>query len=286
MKNINLNFVFFFLGFIIGKEVDEGVLNDSSLDMPPIYTAHCSTDNELMITSSSLYQLYLSSVKYADRDHFNNLLRVFHLDKLFMELKNKSYKIRHPEKSEMAVPSVAMATDNLTKDMFNTIISIGCNFHEKLEHAHICSNYYVCKWIYIFSTHCCQYFDIKLIDGCHYNFGLSDTAIPFEENIESINISKKQNYLANYVEEKSQTLTAKSFPALEGGLSSSIKKPTWNRPEHKVKPPNETIKNKDDNFPPLGNSQKAITENNPIIGMNSWHSSSSRGRGINKPNTK
>lgn len=238
--------------------------------MPPMYTAHSSTANELMITSSSLYQLYLSSVKNACKDHFNSLISIFHLDKLFMELKNISHDIRHKDENIKAVPSVAMATDNLTRDMFNTIKSVGCNFHEKLEHAHICSNYYVCKWIYIFSTHCCHYFNIKLVSGCHYDFDLSNSEKPIEEVIENLNISKNFNFSTNYSEDNPPTLTANSFPALKGKLSTSTQKPTWSRPEVKVKLQNESITNRDNNFPPLGNLQKAVSESNSNIGMNSW----------------
>lgn len=161
------------------------MLNDSTLDLPPIYTAHCSLGNEIMITNSSLYQLYQASVKHACKEHFNSLLSVFHLDKLLMELKNVSYNIKHRHENIKAIPSVAMATDYLAKDMISTIKSIGCNFHENLEHAHICSNYYICKWIYILSTHCCQYFNIKLVSGCHFDFDLTNSESSVEEIIEN-----------------------------------------------------------------------------------------------------
>lgn len=252
------------------------MLNDSTLDMPPIYTAHTSTGNELMITSASLYQLYQSTVLNASKDDFNNLFKIYHLDKLFMELKNVSYNIKFPTKNEKALPSVAMATESLTKDMFNTIISIGCDFHEKLEHAHVCSNYHVCKWIYIFSTHCCQYFDIKLIPGCHYDFDLSKIVIPVEENIDNFKITTKKDTFVKYYSEKiSQDKTNNSFPPLEGGSSSTIiQQSTWSKFEQKVDSNCTTLLNTSNNFPPLGNLQNATFQETSI--GNSWHKDAKR----------
>jgi len=257
------------------------MLNDPNLDIPPIFTAHTSTGKELMITNLSLFQLYKSVVQYADRSDFNRLLSVYHLDKLFMEMKNVSHEIQHPNKIEKALPSVALATDNLTKDVINTIVSIGCSYHEKLGYSHVCSNYYVCKWIYIISTHCCQYFNIKFIPGCHYDFNLSVTEVPFEKDFNNLKISKSDNTPNNIPRKKSQDLTACSFPSLEGGLSINVQCPIWNRPEHKVNTFKNNISIKDNNFPPLGNSQKVTPEAFPgVVGMNSWRSNAGRGRGI------
>lgn len=259
------------------KEVDKAVLNDSTLDLPPVYTAHTSTGNELMITTSSLYQLYQSAVKNAYKDDFNNLLRIYHLDKLFMELKNVSYKIKSGN-SESALPSVAMATENLSKDMFNTIKSIGCSFHEKLENGHVCSNYYVCKWIYIMSTHCCQFFDVKLVPGSHFDFDLSKTEYNIEENIDNLCISNSDNMADYFQEKKPKDLTANSFPALDGGLSTFIQQPVWSRPEQKSLTPSKTLPNKSNNFPPLGNSKEIILDN--ASSVSSWRNNAGRGRGI------
>lgn len=221
---------------------------------------------------------------YADKDDFNNLLRVYHLDKLFMELKNVSHKIKYPGIDEIALPSVAMATENLAKDMLNTIKSIGCAFHEKLEQAHVCSNYYVCKWIYIISTHCCQYFNIKLVPGCHFDFNLSQTEIPVEQKIENLNISKN-DFVNLSLKKQPQDFSANNFPALKGGPSSSVlQKPVWGRPEQKINPPSKTISNKSDNFPPLGSSQKSILENATTTETNSWQKTTGCGRSILNPN--
>lgn len=233
--------------------------------MPPIYTAHTSTGNELMITSASLYQLYQSTVLNACKDDFNNLFKVYHLDKLFMELKNVSYNIKFPTKSDIkALPSVAMATESLTKDMFNTIISIGCDYHEKLEHAHVCSNYHVCKWIYIFSTHCCQYYDIKLIPGCHYDFDLSKIVIPFEENIDNLKIDTKKDTFVKYDLKKTSQdkINNKSFPPLGSGSSTSNQQSIWGRSEQKFNS-NSTTFNANNDFPPLGKLQNVSFQETP-----------------------
>lgn len=254
------------------------MLNDPNLDIPPIYTAHSSTGKELMTTSSSLFQLYQSAVKYADKSDFNRLLSVYHLDKLFMEMKNVSHDIKHPNKNEKALPSVAMATDNLTKDMINIMTSIGCRFHEELGYNHVCSNYYICKWIYIISTHCCQYFDMQYISGCHYDFNLSATEFSLEKSIENLYVSKHDSFINNSSEKKMQSLTPDSFPALDGGLST-VQQPVWSRPEHKVNTHNKTTLNKNDNFPPLGHSHNVIPEN-LTVGMNSWRHNTGRGKDI------
>lgn len=251
------------------------MLNDSTLDMPPIYTAHTSTGNELMITSASLYRLYQSAVSDACKDDFNNLLKVYHLDKLFMELKNMSHNIRFPNKNEKALPSVAMATESLTKDMFNTIVSIGCSFHEKLEHAHVCSNFHVCKWIFIFSTHCCQYFDIKLISGCHYDFDLSKTVTAIEDSYENLNITTKKKTC--FKETNLQNSISNSFPPLESGLSTIIQQSVWNRPEQKVDMNSSILLNTNNNFPPLRNLSKATQE---ISIADSLCKNTGRGRSI------
>lgn len=268
------------IGFILNKEVNEDVLKDLAIDMPPVYTAHTPIDNELMITSASLYQLFESAVKDAERHDFNSIIRVFHLDKLFMKLKNACYKHRHPGTDDLALPSVALATDNLSKDVLSIIKAVGCDYHEKIEHAHVCSNYYVCKWINILSAHCCRYFNIKLLPGYHEEFNLSVTESSIEENLHKINISDfAENYLNNKEINKPKTLTANSFPALKGKSSTVIQKPVWNKPEYKDNTNNKTITNKKDNFPPLGVS-KTTQINAPVTEMNSWCKNAGRGRGI------
>lgn len=268
-----------YLGFIMNKEVDEAVLNDPTLDMPPVYTAHTPIDNELMITGTSLFKLFGSAVKNADRNYFNNIIRVYHLDKLLMELKNRCHKIRYPESEDLALPSVAMATDTLTKDVFSTIISIGCNYHEKLEHSHVCSNFFVCKWIHIVSAHCCRYFDIKLAPGCHYDFDLSEIENPIEENFDKLNISKfSANFSINSEIDKSISATS-NFPALDNKSSNAIQKPVWNKPESRANTNRETATNQVNNFPPLGDPQ-SIQNITPTTETNDWFRNTGRGRGI------
>ncbi|XP_027841181.2 protein maelstrom 2-like [Aphis gossypii] len=267
------------IGFIMNKEVDEAVLNDPTLDMPPVYTAHTPIDNELMITGTSLFKLFGSAVKNADRNYFNNIIRVYHLDKLLMELKNRCHKIRYPESEDLALPSVAMATDTLTKDVFSTIISIGCNYHEKLEHSHVCSNFFVCKWIHIVSAHCCRYFDIKLAPGCHYDFDLSEIENPIEENFDKLNISKfSANFSINSEIDKSISATS-NFPALDNKSSNAIQKPVWNKPESRANTNRETATNQVNNFPPLGDPQ-SIQNITPTTETNDWFRNTGRGRGI------
>jgi len=266
----------------MNKEVDIAVLNDLALDMPPVYTAHTHIENELMITSASLYKLFESAVRDSERTDFNDIIRVYHLDKLFMKLKNACYKVKHPDIDDLALPSVAMATDSLSKDVLTTIKTIGCDFHEKLEHIHGCSNYFVCKWINILSAHCCRYLDIELVSGCHYDFDLSKTECSFEEHFDKIKISK---FAANYSDDreinKPKTLAATSFPALEGKLATTvIQKPIWNKPEYKSNTNNKIITNKEDNFPPLGDSKNQI--NAPVPAINSWCKNAGRGRGISQ----
>lgn len=251
--------------------------------MPPIYTAHSSVGNELMITNSSLYQLYRSAVKYPDKDDFNLFIKVYHLDKLFMELKNVSYKFKNPDDDDKAIPSVAIATDNFAKDMLNIIKSIGCTYHEKLEYAHVCSNFFVCKWIYILSTHCCQYFDIKLVSGCHFNFDLSKTEVPVDENFKKLSLNDDLMFM-KYVKKNVEDLTPTSFPALDSKPSTVMQQPVWSRPvEQKLTTHNKIVSSKDDkdSFPPLGNPQRAIPENTPAIGRNNRCKNEGRGKGVN-----
>ncbi|KAL4091966.1 hypothetical protein QTP88_026561 [Uroleucon formosanum] len=268
------------IGFIINKEVDATVLNDFALDMPPVYTAHTPIENELMITNASLFKLFESAVEDPERTDFNNIIRVYHLDKLFMKLKNACYKVKHPDTDNLALPSVAMATDSLSKDVLSSIKTIGCNFHENLEHIHGCSNYFVCKWINILSAHCCRYFDIKLVSGSHYDFDLSKTESPIEEHLDKINISEFAANYSNDIEiNKPNTLAANSFPALEGKLATITQKPIWNKPEYKANTNSKTITNIEDNFPPLGDLKNTQT-NAPIPVINSWCKNAGRGRGI------
>jgi len=255
------------------KDVDEAVLNDLALDMPPVYTAHTSIENELMITSSSLFKLFESAVRDAERDDFNNMIRVYHLDKLFMNLKNACYKVKYPNKDDLALPSVAMATDSLTKDVITTVKTLGCKFHENLDAVHVCSNYFVCKWINIISAHCCRYFDIELVPGYHYDFDLSKIVSMVEENIDNINVSKLSIVYSDDSEiNKPKTFVSNSdFPAIECKSSTLIQKPVWNKP----KTNSETITIKEDNFLTLGDPK-----NSPVTEMNSWHKIVGRGRGV------
>jgi len=264
----------------MNKEVDAAVLKDLALDMPPVYTAHSPIENELMITNASLFKLFESAVKNPERTDFNNIIRVYHLDKLFMNLKNACYKAKYPDTNDLALPSVAMATDSLSKDVLSSIKTIGCNFHEKLEHIHGCSNYFVCKWINILSAHCCRYFDIELVSGSHYDFDLSNKESLLEECIEKVHISEfAANYSNDIETNKLKTLAANSFPALEGKLATVTQKPIWNKPEYKANTNSKTIANKEDNFPPLGDS-KNYKINAPVPVVNSWCKNAGRGRGI------
>lgn len=261
-------------------------MNDPALELPPIFTAHSAHANEIMVTSSSLFQLYSCAVNYADKDDYNNLLRVYHLDKLFMEMKNTSHSNRYPNSDDKALPSVAMATESLTKDMFSTIKSIGCKFHEKLEHAHVCSNYYVCKWIYILSTHCCQYYDIKFKPGHHYDFDLTKSEISVEECLETLDVSQSDFFIDDTPEKKS-TLTENSFPALGGKSSKAVEQPVWSKPEYKANTHDRTVISRNDktvlsgnnDFPPLCSSQQTVSENKPIV-ENNWRKNVGRGRGV------
>ncbi|XP_060873963.1 uncharacterized protein LOC132947728 [Metopolophium dirhodum] len=140
-----------------------------------------------------------------------------------------------------ALPSIAIATNSLSKDELTTIKTIGCNFHEKLEHIY---------------------------------------ESPFEEHFDKMKISK---FAANYSDEKEinkpNTLAANSFLALEGKLVTVIQKPIWNKPEYKANTNSKTITNKEDNFPPLGDS-KSIQINAPVPVINSRCKNAGRGRGV------
>jgi len=227
-----------------------------------------------MVTRSSLNQLYLSACKDG---YTEDLVSVFHLDKLFMETKNISYSLQNPNAAEKAIPSVAIATDYLSKDMFNTIKSIGCYFHDKLGHAHVCSNYYICKWIYIFSTHCCQYFNVKLVSGCHYDFDLSKQEVEDVDN---------ETFLNHRLKEKPQDLTNNSFPALKLGRSSTTatNQPVWNRPVQKsdfeLSAPDKTMLDEDFNFLPLGGLHTFTPEESPTNEMNVWPKRASHSESI------
>ncbi|VVC36836.1 Hypothetical protein CINCED_3A011217 [Cinara cedri] len=270
---INYKATFFkLISFIVEKEVDEDMFNDPSFDMPPIYTAHDTTGNDLSVTFSSLYQLYQSAVSSPlDKAVFGNIFKVYHLDKLFMEIKNKAYSLVNPDCKDKALPSVALASDSLTKDMLNAIKIIGCTFHDRLQQAHVCSNYFVCKWIYIFSTHCCHYLNIKLKPSFHYDFDLSYLEIPIvhdvRQNIEDLEISK--SYVTSY--EKQKKKDANKFPAL-GGKPTVVQQTTWGKPNKPAEPlvPNK----KSNNFPPLSSSNKNALEHTSIV--NSWGQSASR----------
>jgi len=95
-----------------------------------------------------------------------------------------------------------------------------------------------------------------------------------------MNISK---FAANYSDDKEinepNTLAANSFPALEGKLATVIQKPIWNKPEYKANTNSKTITNKEDNFPPLGDS-KSIQINASVPVQNNWCQNAGRGRGI------
>lgn len=127
----------------MNKDVDETVLYDLPLDLPPVYTAHTRFDNELMGTRASLSKLFESVVRGAEESDFNNIIRVYHLDKLFMNLKNACCNVRHPDKDELALPFVQMASFCFKKVVIGTIESLGCSFHEKDELYESCSNYFV-----------------------------------------------------------------------------------------------------------------------------------------------
>jgi len=265
----------YYLGFIMNKEVNAAILTDLTLDMPPVYTAHTPIENELMITNASLFKLFESAVRDAERSDFNNIIRVYHLDKLFMKLKNACYKVKNPGIHDLALPSVAMATDSLSKDVLSTIKTVGCNFHDKLELAHVCSNYFVCKWINILSAHCCRYVDIELVAGRHYDFDLSKTNSPVEEHFKKINISTFDvDNFDNKEKNQPITLGANSWPALEG-TSTDIPQPIWNKPACKENENIQTKTNEEDNFPPLDESKNA-----PVPVMNSWWKIAGRGRGV------
>lgn len=251
--------------------MDEDVFNDPYLDIPPIYTAHTPNRKELMITNLSLFYLYKSVVQYATRDDFNRLLSVYHLDKLFMEMKNVAYEIRHPKINEKALPSVAMATDSLTRDLITTDPNIGCSYHEKLGYSHVCSNYYVCKWIFILSTHCCQYFNIKLEPGCHYDFDLSIKETPVEKAIDNLNIAKADVF-NNISNKRQHALTTNNDSSVESNPTTN-QQTTANRPEcHNIDTLKEIRSTQGQAFSPFDNPQNCAHNSSHVAGMNNQSS--------------
>lgn len=271
-----------YLGFIMNKDVDETVLDDLTLDMPPVYTAHTPIGNELMITSASLFKLFESAVRDAERSDFNNIIRVYHLDKLFMNLKNACFKVKHPGKVELALPSVAMATDALSKDVLTVMKTVGCDFHEKLDDIHVCSSYYVCKWIHILSAHCCRYFDIQLVPGCHFAFDLSKTDSSVEERFGKMNISKCSVDCSNNNNNINKPITVadnRAFPPLGGELSAVIQKPIRNVPEYESNKNSKITTDDKDNYLQLGDL-KNIQKDAPVPVVNRWQENAGRGRGV------
>jgi len=265
----------------MNKDVDETILDDLTLDMPPIYTAHSPIQNELMITSASLFRLFESAVRGVGRSDFNNIIRIYHLDKLFMNLKNACYKVKHPGADELALPSVSMASLCFSKVVIETIESIGCNFHEQFELFDNCSNYFICKWINILSAHCCRYLDIELVPGCHYDFCLSKTESSIENKFGKMKISKfSTDYSHNMQIDKPITVAENSaFPAVEGELSTVIQKPIRNMPENKSNTNSDSSTDNKDNFLQLSDL-KNIQKGAPVTVMKNWKENAGHGRSV------
>lgn len=251
----------FHLGFIIGYEVDEEEFNKPNFDLPPVYSVHNSKGISLLKTFCSMYQLYKTAVRNPmDKTEFGNIVKVYHLDKLFMEVKNLAHSLVNPHSDEKALPSVALASDSLAKDLTNTISSVCCNFHKHFDQLPVCSNYYVCKWIYILSTHCCHYFNIKLQPGFHYDFNLFNMDIPIQNITHDIdNVKISNSYIPNV---KNNNAVTDKFPAL-GGSSTVVQQSMWGK-QNKSAIQSHISSNSNSNFPPLNNIQKTITEK-PIV---------------------
>lgn len=155
------------LGFIANRHVSEDELDNPNLDMPPLFTGHSSIENEQVITRKSLYRMYKIVKPGVNEDRFNRLFKIYNLDKLFMELKNTSYRAHNIGSKHNVMPTILLATAHLRAPFI--IKSVGCIVHHLGNSKRFCSTFLVCKWIHAVLVHCCPYFKI---DFNRYHFEL------------------------------------------------------------------------------------------------------------------
>lgn len=159
LKLVRLQLYDICLGFIVNRHVSEDELDNPNLKIPLLFTGHSSIENEQIITSKSLYRMYHIVKPEVSEDCYNRLFKIYNLDKLFMEIKNTSYRKQNIGSNYNVTPSIQLATEHLRSPF--SMKSVGCTIHNQHSYNKICSNFMVCKWINAVMVHCCPYFNIQ-----------------------------------------------------------------------------------------------------------------------------
>ncbi|RZF40661.1 hypothetical protein LSTR_LSTR012762 [Laodelphax striatellus] len=88
-----------------------------------------------------------------------NTFKVYSLPKLFYELRNKA--------RENTFPSIAIALNELEKDVFKYTNGIACDFHEEEDVSPFCSKSIVQRYVYMICDHVCKDLGIRMRPGFH-----------------------------------------------------------------------------------------------------------------------
>jgi len=141
------------------------LLRDNSGVFPPVYTVDDSLNNN---TCMSAVKSALANLCDAANEDVS-LFRVYPLNQLFFELRNKCGEGPDPldEDGANLVPSLAIINSEIERDVFSYARDLGCEYHEEQDLALHCSLSIVTRWVYTICDHCCKHVRVPLIPGRH-----------------------------------------------------------------------------------------------------------------------
>ncbi|KAL1116320.1 hypothetical protein AAG570_005815 [Ranatra chinensis] len=140
-------------------------LEDDSI--PPIFTMPDSLNNNTSISAvKSLFHELATSNDDVDEIPY----RIYPLPQLFFELRNHCVDEAEStsyNQSLLKLPTVAMAENEIEKDLFTYAKNLGCSYHELKDLAVHCSQSIVFRWVFTICDNCCMHLGINLVLGRH-----------------------------------------------------------------------------------------------------------------------
>uniref|UniRef100_A0A182KB73 Maelstrom domain-containing protein n=1 Tax=Anopheles christyi TaxID=43041 RepID=A0A182KB73_9DIPT len=131
------------------------------------------TDQKDVLVVENMLELIL-------REHLDEMeLNVCPLAELFFRLKQS---VEQYMMDQTTFPSVHIAQQIITKDVYDYTKGISCEYHEEKDHVLYCPLSRCTRWAYVISDNCCQDMGIEPIPGKHVpmNANTNPTACTYD----------------------------------------------------------------------------------------------------------
>ncbi|KAK9299561.1 hypothetical protein QLX08_007466 [Tetragonisca angustula] len=128
---------------------------------------------------------------------------IYSVEALFGELRNAAVK----KVSSRSLPLV-IAEHRFAKDYFSDRRGFECEFHKIIDITQYCSKSIVTRWGLTICDYCCEYLDIKMIEGVHcpydehFDISIENEIYDIQYRTKNLNIKKKQTIKVDKVSMK------------------------------------------------------------------------------------